>query len=145
MFSSIDKNKISGSKLITIGDRTSYNAIKAGLKPDIIVYDGKERRKVNPRIANVLENLKVKKFTVKNPAGRITEEAWRIVKSSLSLDFKHKIFVDGEEDLIAFPFLLESEEGTVILYGLKKGIVLVKVDKSIKNKCKKILKRMKGL
>ena len=54
-----------------------------------------------------------------------------------------KIFVDGEEDLLVLPFVLEGDENLVVFYGLRdRGLVLVNVNKYVKEKCRKLLERM---
>lgn len=142
---SFDKIKFSG-KLITVGDAVSYGAIKAKLNPDIIVFDLIEKRKpVSEDIRKTLGQFKGKDFFVVNPPGNITSELWDVVKKSLEIKDKVKIVVKGEEDLAVLPFILESPLDTTILYGLRdKGMVRVKVDKKLKDKCKRLIKEMKG-
>jgi len=142
---SLDELKVpAGKKLITVGDKASFSIISAGFKPDIIVFDKLENRKpVSSDVKNCLQNYAGKKFVVKNPAGRITAELWAAIKLALESNSPVAIEVDGEEDLAAFPFFLESPAGTAVLYGLfDKGMVDVKVDKKLKDKCKKLLKEM---
>ncbi len=147
VFSSIDEINIpSASRLITVGDGVSYNAIKGGLNPDIIVFDFKNMRlSVDEKTKTLFKKFKGKKLVANNPPSNITDDLWGVVKKSLKEKSKVKIFVRGEEDLAVFPFILESSINTVILYGLKDRGVMVKVSKNIKNECKKLLKYMKGL
>jgi len=136
--------KVSAGKFITVGDVAGFSVIQKGMKPDVIVFDNMEKRKpVDADVKNCLQNYAGKKIVVKNPAGCITEELWMAVKLVLESEQPAAIEVEGEEDLAAFPFFLESPAGTVILYGLlDKGIVEVKVNKKIKDKCKELLKEM---
>lgn len=131
--------------MITVGDAVSYGAIKNGLHPDIIVYDLIEKRMpVSEKVKKVLNNFKGKKFVAKNPPGNITKDLWSSVKKSLKVKGKVKIVVKGEEDLTVLPFILESQVNTTILYGLRdRGMVIVKVNKKLKDECKKLIKCMK--
>lgn len=146
VFSSVDEVKIPvKTKLIAVGDVVSYNAVKAGLNPDIVVYDLRKRRvPVDRKTEKLLESFKAKKFVAKNPPSNITAELWDRVKKSLKLKSNVKIFVKGEEDLAVLPFILESPIDTVILYGLKDKGVIVKVNKKIKKECRELLKCLKG-
>ena len=149
LFSSVNEIKIPskrvGIKLVTVGDAVSYNAIDAGLNPDIIVVDLKKMRvPVDEKTKILFKKFKAKEIRVRNPAGNITDELQQAVKKSLKEKSNVKVFVNGEEDLAVLPFILESPIGTVILYGLKDKGVMVKVSKRIKDECRKLLKYMKG-
>lgn len=145
VYSSIDKIVIPpDKKLITVGDRISYSAIMSGLNPNIIVYDRKEDRVgVDKEVVDMLDKCNYLQLTANNPPGHITEELQQTIKKSVKMKLKIKIFVMGEEDLAVIPFILESDENTVILYGQpKKGIVFVEVNENIKNKCRELLNKM---
>jgi uncharacterized protein (UPF0218 family) len=134
VYSSIEEIQLpKGTRLITVGDRASYSAITSGIFPDIIVYDGKEKRNFDDSsVKETLDGFSAEKFVVHNPPGQITEDLWNCVKK-YSKKSKIKIFVIGEDDLAVIPFIMESSENTVILYGnFKGGIVLVKVNENIK-------------
>jgi uncharacterized protein (UPF0218 family) len=150
LYSSLEEAKIPPSKkIIAVGDVVSYNLIKAGIKPSIIVYDGKvERRKAPDEVIGILEKYGEKSYKVKNPPSHITSELQEIVEKSLKEKVKVGIFVDGEEDLAVLPFLLEAEEGNVILYGFpfkEKGVVVLEVNENWKKKGKDLLKKLKVL
>lgn len=115
-----------------------------GFEPDIIVYDLKEGRKdVDDEKRKTIDEFCVAELEVVNPSGGISSQAWKNVKESLGMKEKVKILVDGEEDLLVLPFILEGDEDLVIFYGLKNtGFVGVNVNKSIKEKCRKLLERM---
>lgn len=138
------KSLIKGKKVISVGDGISYRLIKAGIKPDVIIFDKKIGRKpIDSIIENVLESFDAKKLYVKNPPSHITDELWSAVKQSLDSDEKIKIIVDGEEDLAVLPFVLESSVNTIILYGfMNRSFVMIKVNKDLKQKCKQLLSRM---
>ena len=117
--------------VITVGDTTSYHFIENGLLPDLIIIDGKERRrKFRKKIV-----FRHPYARVKNPPGHITVELWRAVEENIKKlgKAKRKIIVDGEEDLAVIPCVLHSPLGTNIFYGhFEKGLVWIKVNKKIK-------------
>jgi uncharacterized protein (UPF0218 family) len=137
-------DKTRGKKIITVGDSVSYILLKNGIKPDIVVYDKKELRKpVDPEKSKTIDEFCVSEIEIKNPPGMITSEAWDAARESLKITEKLKIFVDGEEDLLVMPFVLEGDENLAILYGLREqGFVLINVNKFIKEKCRKLLEQM---
>lgn len=144
VFASVKKIKIPfGTVLITVGDIVSFSAINAGLKPHIIIFDGKvERSPASQEVTDVLEGYEAKKITVANPPGRITSELWKAVKSCFPFKKRVKIFVRGEEDLAVLPIILEAPGG-VVLSGLPgKGIVLLEINEKLKNICSELLKQM---
>jgi uncharacterized protein (UPF0218 family) len=147
-YSSVEEAKIpSSKKIIAVGDAVSYNLIKAGIKPSIIVYDGKiERRKAPEDMIGILEKYGEKNYRVKNPPSHITSELQKVVRESLKEKVKVGIFVNGEEDLAVLPFLLEAKEEDVIMYGFpfkEKGIVVLEVNEEWKRKGEDLLKKLK--
>lgn len=132
-------------KLITIGDVTSYNAISAGGSPDVIVYDGLEsRERTKTWMKNFLDAYMGEEHTLQNPAGHIVSKAWSVADTCIAAAGKCKVVVKGEEDLTAIPFIVQSPNGTVVLYGLRdRGVVSIVVDDAIKETCRKLLNRMK--
>lgn len=113
------------------------------MNPDIIVFDLKrERKPVDAKTKNIFSKFKAKKIKVNNPPSNITEDLWDAVKMSLKEKSKVKIFVEGEEDLTVFPFVMESPIDTIILYGLGNSGVMIKVSKKLKQKCGNIMKML---
>jgi len=88
-------------------------------------------------------NLKVKKtYHVKNPAGVITLEAWETIKRAMK-DEEALIVVEGEEDLLALPCIVESPNNSLVLYGQpSKGLVVVDTNTNVKSEASLILSRM---
>jgi len=129
---------------VCVGDIISVNVIKAGVCPDIIVFDLKGYRKdIDVKTRRILESFEGKILRVKNPPEMITKELWEVIKESLKVKGPVKIIIDGEEDLAVTPFIMEGDSDTVILYGLlNKGFVLVNVNKSVKEKVRKLLEKM---
>jgi uncharacterized protein (UPF0218 family) len=81
-------------------------------------------------------------YRVRNPAGVITREAWDTIKEALK-DREAVIFVDGEEDLLAIPAVLESPDNAFVVYGQpSEGIVVVATLPQTKTEVRKIVNRM---
>jgi len=138
------KDQLEGKKVVCVGDVISANTIKAGICPDIIVFDlRRSRKEVDKETRKLLENFRAKIMRVKNPPGLITQEFWKVIRESLDSNGPVKIIVEGEEDLAVTPFIMEGDSDTVILYGLlDKGFVLVNVNKDVKEKVRKLLEKM---
>ena len=88
------------SVLITVGDRTTENMLQLGLKPQIQIIDGLEKRnrRVVPTDDAVNTNL-----SCRNPPGEITEESIQVIQKAFSSEPPVRITVDGEEDLLVLP------------------------------------------
>jgi uncharacterized protein (UPF0218 family) len=126
-------------QVIAVGDQTSKTLLNLGMRAHLHICDGKTKRKKIPK--RILHGETV---TVKNPAGVITDEALKAVKTALSSQVESSIFVDGEEDLLTLAAILYAPEGAAVLYGQPdEGIVFVKVTTQKRQLVKKIIDRMK--
>ena len=128
------------SVLITVGDRTTENMLQLGLKPQIQIIDGLEKRnrRVVPTDDAVNTNL-----SCRNPPGEITEESIQVIQKAFSSEPPVRITVDGEEDLLVLPVCMSAPENSVVLYGQpNEGLVLVHVTPEIQAKVQKILDSM---
>jgi len=114
-------------KIITVGDYCSIN-----LPSDVKIFDGRVKRR---KIKKILPySLKCK-----NQRGTIQKEVWPIIKKAIKEN--KNVFVEGEEDLLVIPSVLLAPKNSLVVYGLpKKGICVIKVDKRMKKKIKKLLK-----
>jgi hypothetical protein len=113
--------------------------LSISLVPDIQVIDSKERRenRMPPRAAHKST------FYIKNPKGTISEECIDIFLSALSSPKPVRIVVEGEEDLLALVAIISSPEGSRVLYGQPmEGLVVVRVEKEIRARCKKFFLSM---
>ena len=138
------REELKNSFVVSVGDVVSFNLIKSGIKPNVIVFDEKCKREATDfDIKKTLVDYEARLMIVKNPASHITPQLWKAVKDALKSEEPVKIFVEGEEDLAVLPFVLEAEEGTLILYGLEGFVVAIRVDQEIKKVCEDLLKRMK--
>ena len=141
----IDKENIikeisAESVLITVGDRTTENMLQLGLKPQIQIIDGLEKRnqRVVPTDDAVNTNL-----SCRNPPGEITEESTQVIQKAFSSESPVRITVDGEEDLLVLPVCIFAPENSVVMYGQpNEGLVIVHITPEIRAKVQKILDAM---
>jgi len=128
------------SIIITVGDRTTENILQLGLKPQIQIIDGLEKRSeravpVDDTISTIL--------SCKNPPGEITEESIQIIKKAFSSEPPVRIIVDGEEDLLVIPTCILAPENSVVMYGQpNEGLVIVQITPKMRAKVQKILDAM---
>ncbi|MFH0859739.1 MAG: DUF359 domain-containing protein [Candidatus Altiarchaeota archaeon] len=135
---------LKGNKLISVGDTVSDNLLRAGIQPQIVVYDNKvERRIIEPHAT--IREFAAEDITVENPPGTLTDEAFDALREALESGGRTKIHVVGEEDLTALAAISLSPAGWTVVYGQPgEGIVEVRIDKKAKDKVKKILEEMEG-
>jgi len=125
------------SIIITVGDKTTENIINLGIRPQIQIIDGLEKRNqcdipLDDKISTVL--------TCKNPPGEITQESIQTIQKAFSSDPPIRIIVDGEEDLLVIPVCIAAPENSVVMYGQpNEGLVIVHVTPEIRAKVQKIL------
>lgn len=126
------------SKLTTVGDVVSRETLAAGIYVSLRIVDQMTLRK---RMSPV--EIKVERtYKVRNPAGVVTQEAWDAIREALK-DTEALILVDGEEDLLAIPAVLESPENALVVYGQpSEGLVVVTASADKKNEVRKIVNRM---
>lgn len=96
----------SPTKLISVGDVTTFHLLNHGIIPDILIVD--DRTKRGPASDRVVVGTKHTGFTeisVDNPPGVITEDLIDAVGSALRKDEHVRIFVRGEEVLHLFLFI----------------------------------------
>ena len=136
----IIKKNSAESVLITVGDRTTENILQLGLKPQVQIIDGLEKR--NQCIVPTDDTINTK-LSCKNPPGEITEESMQIIKKAFSSEPPVRIIVDGEEDLLVIPVCILAPENSVVMYGQpNEGLVIVQITPKIRAKVQKILDAM---
>ncbi len=134
---------------IMVGDYCVKDALKNGLIPDISVIDEKNLRKPFKKIS--IHNAKVIKR--KNPPATITIETWQTIKKIIQEQYtshlanKSKepivLLIEGEEDLLVLPIVLEAPEKSFVVYGQPhEGIVIINVTANVKLKFTKLIERM---
>ena len=126
------------SKVTTVGYIVSRETLSAGIQVNLRIVDQMTLRK---RIRPV-EMKAERTYRVRNPAGVITREAWDTIKRALK-DREAVIFVDGEEDLLAIPAVLESPDHAFVIYGQpSEGLVVVTSSPEKKSEIREIVNRM---
>jgi len=117
------------SVIITVGDRTTENILQLGLKPQIQIIDGLEKR--NQRIVPADDTINTN-LSCRNPPGEITEESMQIIQKAFSCESPVRITVDGEEDLLVIPVCIHAPENSIVMYGQpNEGLVIVHVTPEI--------------
>lgn len=137
----LSKDLGSPTKLISVGDVTTFHLLNSNIIPDILIVD--DRTKRGPASAQVVVGTRHTWFNeifVDNPPGVITEDLINVVNDAIHSEDHVRIFVRGEEDLAAVPAILLAPEGSVVLYGQPdEGVVLVNITKSKKDEIRDLL------
>lgn len=129
-------------RIVTVGDRVSHDLASNSLQPDILIVDNKINRKTISPISATADQI----LTVKNPAGTITDQAWKAIIKATKSSRRTKIVVDGEEDLLALPAIIGAPERSLVLYGQPdEGVVVIEVTETMKQKVRKIVNAMKNV
>ena len=143
----IIKKEIAGikHKIITVGDRSTERLVSFGIYPDLAVIDGIERRQGKEKILdNRMTELKARNFTkisCINPAGTITKEAINKIRFALTGEKDVLLQVFGEEYLLTLPACYFAPHDSLVCYGQPlEGLVLIKVNDSMKRKAKELMK-----
>jgi len=146
--------------IICVGDETCDRVLSYGIEPKIIIYDQRIGRK-EIGLRDSIRAFDAQPITVTNHPGTLSEEALSAVSRAVTRRAKTKIFVQGEEDLVALAAIYAAPLGSTVLYGqpgerkkngkrkgAKKdasgGIVVVYVDRYMKERVGWILEDMAG-
>lgn len=107
----------------SVGDFVTWNILKKGLHPDIVVVDHRiMRQEVEPMkfSSEVIE--------VSNPQGTITRQSCEILQNAVTLKKRLGVVVEGEEDLLVLPLMAMMPFGSIIVYGQpREGMVVITV------------------
>jgi len=143
----IDKfvGELAGStKLISVGDVTTFHLLEAGIFPEICIVDNRTKRKPVDRHVSTrnMDNV-YKEVSVENPAGIITDELIKTLCEAFTSEKPIRIFVKGEEDLATLPVILLAPLGAVVLYGQPdEGVVFVKVTEEKKREIRALFEKL---
>jgi len=114
-------------RIITIGDYCSLH-----LKSDIKIFDRKVQRKD-------FEHDFLCAGSIANKSGTIQKESWAAIKKTI--DNITNLCVDGEEDLLVIPAVLQASDKDLVVYGLpNKGICLLEATPALKKQFRAFLK-----
>ncbi|MDK2913024.1 MAG: GTP-dependent dephospho-CoA kinase [Methanolobus sp.] len=140
----LSKDLGSPTKLISVGDVTTFHLLSSDIIPDILIVD--DRTKRGPASDRVVVGTKHKGFreiSVDNPAGVITGDLIDAVGDAIASNCRVRIFVRGEEDLAAVPAMIMAPEGSAVLYGQPdQGVVLVQITESKKEEIRDLLAKI---
>lgn len=135
------KGSLKDQLVITVGDASSYSFLKAGIEPNMIIIDGKEKRMpFGKKIVYEYPDVKVS-----NPPGGITLELWKLVENlipEIEGGVKRKVMVEGEEDLAVLPCVIFAPEGSLVFYGLFDRLVRIEVTRKKKDQMERLLERI---
>ena len=113
-------------RIITIGDYCSTH-----IDSDVKIFDRKVQRKAFTHQHQCAQ-------TIKNAPGTIQKKAWPAVK--FAIKNKVNLCVDGEEDLLVIPAVLQSRSKNLVIYGLpNQGICLIETSPQIKKEFRAFL------
>lgn len=134
----------SPTKLISVGDVTTFHLLEAGIVPDICIVDDRTKRKPVSRDVSARNRDNVyEEVSVDNPAGIISDELIRSLCEAFASDKYLRIFVKGEEDLATIPVILLAPLGSVVLYGQPdEGVVLVEVSETKKEEIRALFEKL---
>ncbi|MBI5019169.1 DUF359 domain-containing protein, partial [Candidatus Gottesmanbacteria bacterium] len=133
--------------IITVGDRTAQTILNAGVTPRILIVDNKVNRTDFHELQPVFAERNFIKVKVTSGPGYISHDAIRVIRESFNgAQTGIVIEVEGEEDLLAIPAIIEAPVGAIIYYGQPNtphsrvsGIVEVPVTHAIQQTAKALL------
>lgn len=127
--------------IISVGDETSKNVLEAGVVPRIMVIDHKVSRKSYDDHNFLLSGTGAYTIHVQSGPGYISREAIQKISECM----RHTpciLDVDGEEDLLVLPVIVEAPIDSVVYYGQPgKGVVEVSVTEGTKRIARTLLAR----
>ena len=134
--------------IITIGDVVTDSFCIAKIPLKIAIIDGRTKRGYFSGKTGIFDAFK----TVKNPAGEITDAAWSLIREVISSGISTLISVDGEEDLLVIPVVIESPNNTFVVYGqppktdadvpIPEGVVFLEVTPELKSKIQMLMSKL---
>ena len=141
--------------VIGVGDVVSKSIIQNKFLRPLVKYlfiDGESQRGRNQFMIPNLENS-IKK-TYYNPAGFINEEIFEFIKETINDDNQYLVVIDGEEDLLVIPAILESNN-SFIFYGqppitdiippIPAGCVVIYNNSEIKQRMNELFEEMESV
>ena len=139
---SLDREIGGAHKIVTVGDTTTEKFVRLGYIPDISVVDGKEKR---IKKHTIFEYHTDKILHFENKPGELDEhlitEILQLTQSKL--ESKIQFIIEGEEDLVALPFLMFSPDDWVVCYGQPHhGLVIVHVNEDSRSRAKLIFNKV---
>lgn len=126
------------SRVTAVGDVVSRETLAADIPVDLRIIDHISMR----RPATSFSVKARRTYHARNPAGVITMESWHIIKRAMN-EQDALILVEGEEDLLTLPCIVESPIEGIVLYGQpSRGLVVAPATADIRREASLILGRM---
>lgn len=129
-----------GASVFTVGDRTSFEALKSGIRVQSFFYDGLEKRaKTDKDTAAFLDGASgFEERAVNNPAGTISRELLEAALEGMRKRLKVKVM--GEEDLATLALFSVLDYGSIVAYGIPlKGMCIAEVNGKIRMTARELL------
>ncbi len=124
--------------VVAVGDVVSRETLLARIPVDVRVVDMITLRKSTESTEYPSKRV----YKTRNPAGVITMAAWNVIKDAVKAK-DCVVVVDGEEDLLTLPCVLESPDNSIVLYGQpREGLVVVRASREKKGEVRALLDRM---
>lgn len=125
-------------KIASVGDYVTKNLLENGLQPDIAIVDNRiMRHEIEPIIFERPQKH------VKNEAGTISLEAYKLLKKAIMLKKKLAIIVEGEEDLLVLPLMVMMPINSMIIYGQpNEGLVMIQLTEEKRKWAKSFMGKM---
>ncbi|HVL49594.1 MAG TPA: DUF359 domain-containing protein [Candidatus Thermoplasmatota archaeon] len=144
---------VEGHLLVAVGDVVTRTFLERGLRPALMVVDGKTHRtRPVDDVGALAKDARL--VRVANPPATITRALWDAVADALAPDAPARaaaatrgtlVHVDGEEDLAVLPALALAPEGARVAYGQpNEGVVVVTVNEASRARARELLKAMEA-
>jgi len=136
--------------IVTVGDRTAQTALEAGITPHLMIVDNKVNREDFFELQPVFTARNFAKVQVQSGPGFISHAAIDAVRHALAEPDRMPLVVEvqGEEDLLTIPAVIEAPLGAVVYYGQPlsisspvHGVVEVLVTQESQQAAKALLSR----
>jgi uncharacterized protein (UPF0218 family) len=113
--------------------------LRLGIVPAVQVVDGREKRRSRP----FPDGKVVHELHVRNPAGGLSEAAFRQLAEARAAPKPVRLVVEGEEDLLTLIVLASYPDRTLVLYGQPdKGVVIVPIHQTSRQRARRVLSAM---
>jgi len=127
--------------LISVGDVVSKDLIERGIDVSVRIVDGRVMRKE----IEMAHEMPPRVLRAKNPPGIIGFSAWSAIRDAIS-GGGGLVLIEGEEDLLALPAIVEAPDGALVIYGQpNEGIVVVEVDRASRDRAKALMEMMEPI
>ena len=139
-----------GRRIATVGDMVTYTYITNNKKaPALMIFDLITERKPYEVLDEAMKKVCKFRVLIKNPPSVLMNETIREVENAMTDIISNRkkrvaIQVVGEEDLLALPVLIMSEDNWSIIYGVPGvGMNIIDSNKEMRKKAADTLLKMR--